>query len=68
MGGDNMNHTEMKSMILFKYHKSIDFWHELLGEFFEATEGFTKPWCKQYPLDGKQAIITWDQSWSVTEI
>jgi hypothetical protein len=63
-----MSHKEMKSTILFKYHKFIDFWYKLVGEFFEATEGFTKPWCKQCTLDGKTVIITWDSQWSVTEI
>lgn len=64
-----MNNTEMKSTILFKYHKFIDFWHKLLGEFFEATEGFTKPWCKRCTLDRRKVIITWtNNKWSVTEI
>jgi hypothetical protein len=64
-----MTQMEMKSTILFKYHKFIDFWYKLVGEFFEATEEFTKPWCKQYILDGKKVIITWDShQWSVAEI
>ena len=63
-----MTQMEMKSAILFKYHKYIDFWYKLLGEFFEGTKGFTKPFSKRCTLDGINTEITWDRHWSVTEI
>ena len=64
-----MNHTEMKNAILFKYHKFIDFWYKLLGEFFENTKGFTEPFSKRCTLDGIKTVITWaNGSWEIREI
>ena len=64
-----MSYTEMKNQILFHYHKNIDFWWKLLGEFFEGTDGFTKPFSKRCTLDGIKTEITWaDYSWEINEI
>ena len=63
-----MTQMEMKSTILFRYHKNIDFWHKLVGEFFEGTDGFTRPFNKRCTLDGIRTEITWDNSWDIKEI
>ena len=63
-----MSHTEMKHVILFHYHKYIDFWYKLLGEFYEATNGFAQPFTKRCTLDGIKTEITWDNSWDIKEI
>lgn len=68
-GDDGMNHDEMKSTILFKYHKFLDFWWRLLGEFCERTEGFTRPYNKRCILDYRKVEITWaNGSWEIKEI
>ena len=64
----NMSQMEMKSTILFKYHKNIDYWHKFLGECFEETDGFTKPFSKRCTLDGVSVEITWDNSWNIKEM
>lgn len=64
-----MNHDEMKVTILFQYHKYIDFWWKLLGEFFEGTKGFTRAYDKRCTLDGIKTEITWaNGSWEIKEI
>ena len=64
-----MTTTEMKNAILFRYHKYIDFWHKLLGEFYENTNGFTQPFSKRCTLDGIKTEITWaNGSWDINEI
>lgn len=64
-----MSYSEMKISILFRYHKDIDYWYKLVGEFFENTDGFTKPFSKRCTLDGIKTEITWvDYSWEIKEI
>ena len=64
-----MNHTEMKNAVLFEYHKFLDFWYKLLGEFFENTNEFTQPFSKRCTLDGIKTEITWaNGSWEIKEI
>lgn len=64
-----MTYTEMKNTILFKYHKFLDFWYKLLGEFFENTNGFTQPFSKRCTLDGRKVEIKWDDyEWSIQEL
>ena len=61
-----MSHEQMKNTILFKYHKNIDYWYRLLGEMFEGTEDFTKPYKIKCVLDGKTCYINWDgYNWSI---
>lgn len=64
-----MSYMEMKSTILFRYHKNIDYWWKLIGEIFESTNGFVKPFYKRCTLDGIKVEITWDDfSWDIKEI
>ena len=64
-----MTQMETKSKILFKYHKDMDFWCKLLGEFFESTKGFTRSFSKRYTLNGAKIEITWaNGSWDIKEI
>ena len=64
-----MAYMEMKNTVLFKYHKNIDFWWKLLGEFFEGTNGFTQSFMKRCTMDGRKVEITWiDYEWSVKEV
>lgn len=63
-----MTHTEMRHKILFHYHKFLDYWWRLLGEFYEGTNGFTEPFSKRCTLDGIKVEITWDNSWIIKEI
>jgi hypothetical protein len=59
----------MKKIVLYRYHKNINDWYKLIGEFFEETEGFTKAYTKKCTLDGIQVAISWDDySWEVEEI
>ena len=64
-----MDHAEAKRKVLFHYHKNINFWWQLLGEFYEETETFTKPFSKRCTLDGIKTEITWaNGSWDINEI
>ena len=63
-----MSYTEMRRAILFHYHKNSDYWYRLVGEFFENTDGFTKPFSKRCTLDGIKVEITWDYSWKIKEL
>lgn len=63
-----MDHTEMKHKILFHYHKFLDYWWKLLGEFYEGTNGFTEPFSKRCTLNCIKTEITWDNSWIIKEI
>lgn len=61
-----MSFTEMKNAILYKYHKDINYWWRLLGEMFEGTDGFTKPYKIKCRLDGKSCCVSWnDYSWDI---
>lgn len=61
-----MTHEQMKNVILFRYHKNIDYWYKLLGEMFEGTEEFTKPYEKKCTLDGKSYCISWNNDgWNI---
>jgi hypothetical protein len=64
-----MTQMEIKSKILFKYHKDMDFWRKLLGEFCEGTNGFTRSFSKRCTLNGIKIEITWaNGSWDIKEI
>lgn len=64
-----MNYHQIRMAILFRYHKNLDYWHKLLGEFYENTKGFTEPYYKRCTLDGVKVEITWaDYSWEIKEI
>ncbi len=61
-----MSFSEMKREILYRYHKDINQWWRLLGEMFEGTDGFTKPYEITCVLDGKKCKVTWnDYSWDI---
>ena len=55
-----MSYTEFKRLILFHYHANIRYWYELVGEFFEGTQGFSKPYFKNCTLQGRKVTISWD--------
>lgn len=62
----NMSYTEMKNIILFRYHKDINYWWRLLGEMFEGTDGFTKEYKIKCVLDKKLRCVSWkDYGWSI---
>lgn len=61
-----MPYDRMKNTILFKYHKNIDYWYRLLGEMFEGTEGFKKPYKMKCTLDGKAHFVSWNNyEWDI---
>lgn len=63
-----MPYTHIRPLLLDKYHKDINYWWRLLGEMFEGTDGFTKPYKIKVRLDNKVAYISWDDySWEVGE-
>lgn len=63
-----MPYTHIRSLLLNKYHKDIKYWWRLLGEMFEGTDGFTKPYKIKCRLDNKVVYISWDDySWEVEE-
>ena len=64
----NLNITQMRMAILFHYHKNLDYWYKLLGEFYENTKGFTEPYYKRCTLDGVKVEITWDNSWKIKQL
>lgn len=58
------SYNEFKSLILFHYHKDVNYFWKLVGEMLEKTEGFTKRYEKQCVLDGEKVTIIWDDcSW-----
>lgn len=64
-----MPYDFMRNLILRKYHKDINYWWRLLGEMFEGTDGFTKPYKIKCHLDNKVVYISWDDySWEVEEL
>ena len=63
-----MPYDFMRKLILDKYHKDINYWWRLLGEMFEGTDGFTKPYKIRCRLDDKVVYISWDDySWEMEE-
>ena len=61
-----MSFNEMRNEILYRYHKDINYWWRLLGEMFEGTDGFTKPYKINCVLDGKFCYVSWnDYSWYI---
>lgn len=58
-----MSLKDIKNKILFEYHKDINYWYKLLGEFYENTECFTDAYTKRCHLDGKLCEITWSTHW-----
>ena len=61
-----MSYTEFKNRILFHYHANIRYWYELVGEFFERTNGFTQPYSKHCTLKGSKVTISWnDYAWNI---
>lgn len=61
-----MSLTEMKNAILYKYHKDINYWWRLLGEMFEGTDGFTKPYKIKSRLDEKYCYVSWENyNWHI---
>lgn len=63
-----MSYTEIRKLLLNKYHKDTNYWWRLLGEMFEGTDGFTKPYKIKCHLDNKVVYISWDDySWEVEE-
>jgi hypothetical protein len=64
-----MSFSEMKKTILNHYHKDINYWFRLLGEMFEGTDGFTKPYKIKCRLDNKCCYVSWDDySWDIEEL
>ena len=64
-----MPYDFMRNLILCKYHKDINYWWRLLGEMFEGTDGFTKPYKIKCILGNKDVYISWDDySWEVEEL
>lgn len=55
-----MSYEKMRRVILNRYHKDINYWWRLLGEMFEGTAGFTKPYKIKCILDGKSCCVGWD--------
>lgn len=68
--GNNQDMTidEMKQTILFQYHKSINYWYQLLGKVCEGTAEFTRPYQFECTIDGKKCFISWNNyNWSIVE-
>ena len=60
-----MSYSEFKNEILFNFHKDINFFYKIIGEFFELTNGFNIefPYSKRYKNIG---IVTWSNyEWSI---
>ena len=67
--GNKMSDTEMKNLLLDIYHKDINYWWRLLGEMFEGTDCWTKPYKVKCRLENKVVYISWDNcSWEVEEL
>lgn len=63
-----MSYMEMKNAILFHYHKTIDFWFKLVGEMFEATDGFSNTGSLKRNLCGESCTIIWNSyEWAIDE-
>ena len=61
-----MSYTEMRNVILYKYHKDIQYWWQLVGEMFEGVNGWTKSYEVKRRLDTKLVTIVWDRySWYI---
>lgn len=63
-----MSYEEIKKLIIFHYHKNIDYWYKLVGEMFETTDGFTKYGEVNRNFNGEKHCITWENySWYISE-
>ena len=61
-----MSYSEIKKLLLNTYHKDINYWWRLLGEMFEGTDGWTKPYKIKCRLENKVVYISWnDYSWEL---
>lgn len=67
-----MTYDFMKKLFLNKYHQNIKDWYRLVGEFFENTDGWTKPYITNVVVDYVNKtilIVSWDDySWEVEEL
>lgn len=64
-----VSYAEMKCEIILRNYRSEKYWHQLVGEMYEATECFTKEGSVLRRLDGYDRRITWkDGIWAFEEI
>lgn len=65
----SMTYNEMKDLILFHYHKTIDFWYKLVGKMFETTNSFTENGLIICNLNNTKMYLTWcndNNTWELT--
>lgn len=53
------SYAHMKYELIFRYYKSETWWHRMVGEMFDATDGFTKEGFVVRRLDGIDKRIAW---------
>jgi hypothetical protein len=54
---------------LDQYHKDINYWWRLLGEMFEGTDCFTKPYEIKCHFDNKYFYVRWnDSGWKIEKL
>lgn len=63
-----MPYDFMKRLFLNKYRRRLKDWYCLVGEFFEGTDGWTKPYFTNVLINDILLVVSWnDYSWEVEE-
>lgn len=60
------SYRAVKYFVLFKLHRTINFWRKIVGDMYEETSAFTHSGSVKRCIDGTDYTISWhDGEWNI---